>query len=54
MVDDAVRAMTGPGGQPGTATQSSATGSHPDAGSSDRSLPGSATTEPTTVLPTAS
>ncbi len=29
MVDDAIRAMTGPGGQPGTDTQSSATGSHP-------------------------
>ena len=54
MVNDAVRAMTGPGGQPGAATQSSATGSHPHAGSSDKSLPGPATTEPTTVLPAAS
>ena len=54
MVDDAVRAMTGPGGQPGTAPQSSATGSHPHAGSSDKSLPGPATTEPRTVLPAAS
>jgi transposase len=54
MVNDAVRAMTGPGGQPGTATQSSATGSHPHAGSSDKSLPGPATTDPKTVLPAAS
>jgi transposase len=50
MVDDALRAMTGPGGHPGTATKSSVTGSHPDTGSSDKSLPGPATAEPTTVL----
>jgi len=54
MIDDAMRTMTGPGGQPGTATQSSATGSHPRTGSSDKSLPGPATTEPTTALPAAS
>jgi hypothetical protein len=29
MVDDAMRAMTGPGGHPGTSTKSSVTGSHP-------------------------
>ena len=51
---DAVRVMTGPGGHPGATTQSSATGSHPDTGSSNKSLPGPATTEPTTVLPAAS
>ena len=54
MVNDAVRLMTGPGGHPGTATQSSATGSHPHTGSSDKSLPGPAKREPTTVLPAAS
>ncbi len=54
LVDDAARAMTGPGGQAGTATQFSATGSHPHPGSSDKSLPGPATPEPTTVLPAAS
>jgi hypothetical protein len=48
MVDDALSAMTGPGGQPGTATQSSATGSHPRTGSPDKSLPGPATTDPRT------
>jgi transposase len=54
MVDDAIRAMTGPGGHQGTTTESSATGSHPHTGSSDKSLPGPATTEPTTALLTAS
>jgi hypothetical protein len=50
MVSDATRAMTGPGGHPGAATKCSATGSHPHTGSSDKSLPGPATTEPTTAL----
>ncbi len=54
MVDDAMRAMTGPGGHRGTSTESSVTGSHPRTGSSDKSLPGPATTEPTTALPAAS
>ncbi len=54
MVNDAMRAMTGPGGHRGTATESSVAGSHPHTGSSDKSLPGPATTEPTTALPTAS
>jgi transposase len=54
MVNDAAAAMTGPGGHPGATTKSSATGSHPDTGSSNKSLPGPAVTEPTTALPTAS
>ena len=54
MVDDAVRAMTGPGGHRGATTKSSATGSNPHTGSSDKSLPGPATAEPTTELPAAS
>ncbi len=54
MVDDAVRTMTGPGGHGGTSRESSVTGSHPHTGSSDKSLPGPATTEPTTALPAAS
>jgi transposase len=53
MVNDAVRAMTGPGGHRGAATKSSATGSHPHTGSTDKSLPGPATTEPTTAPLTA-
>jgi transposase len=54
MLHDAVRSMTGPGGHPGATTESSATGSHPDTGSSDKSLPEAAMTEPTTALLTAS
>jgi transposase len=54
MVNDAAAAMTGPGGHPGATTKSSATGSHPDTGSSNKSLPGPAVTEPTTALPAAS
>ena len=54
MIDDATRAMTGPGGHRGTATTSSVTGSHPHTGSSDKSLPGPATTKPKTTLPAAS
>jgi transposase len=54
MVNDAAAAMTGPGGHPGATTKSSATGSHPDTGSSNKSLPGPAATEPRTALPTAS
>ncbi len=48
------RRGTGPGGHPGATTQSSATGSHPHTGSSDKSLPGPATPEPRTDLPAAS
>ena len=54
MVNDAAAGMTGPGGHPGATTTSSATGSHPDTGSSNKSLPGPAKTEPRTALPTAS
>ncbi len=54
MVNDAVEAMTGPGGHRGTSTEPSVAGSHPHTGSSDQSLPGPATAEPTTALPAAS
>jgi transposase len=54
MVDDAARAMTGPRGQLGAATESSATGSHPHTGSSDKSLPGPAEVQPRTALQAAS
>jgi transposase len=55
MLDDALgRAVTGPGGHRGAATDSSATGSHPHTGTSDKSLPGPATAQPTTTLSTAS
>jgi transposase len=50
MLDDALRAMTGPGGHQGTSPESRVTGSHPHTGSSDQPLPGPATTEPTTPL----
>jgi transposase len=56
MLNDVVRATgTGPGGQRGHDSDSSATGSHPhNAGSSDKSLPGPAVQQPTTPLPAAS
>jgi transposase len=59
MLNDAVRSAgtrsgTGPGGQRGHDSGSSATGSHPHTGSLDKSLPGPATTKPTTPLPAAS
>jgi transposase len=55
MLDDLVAAQkTSPGGQPGNVSVSSATGSQPSAGSSDKSLPGPATSEPRTPLPAAS
>ncbi|PWJ26286.1 transposase [Branchiibius hedensis] len=47
-------AATGPGGQPGDDSDSSATGSQPTTGSSDKPLPGPATTQPTRPLPAAS
>jgi transposase len=54
MVDDAIGpAMTGPGGHRGTTTDSNVTSSHPRAGSSEKSLPGPAKTQPTTPLRTA-
>jgi len=51
---DARRLATGPGGQPGASLHSSAADSHPDIGTSDQSLPGPATNELRTSLPTAS
>jgi transposase len=54
MVDDAIGpVMTGPGGHRGTTTDSNVTSSHPRAGSSEKSLPGPAKTQPTTPLRTA-
>src|SRR3954451_6776722 len=47
MLDDALTpAMTGPGGQQGHDSDSSATRSHPHPGSSDKPLPGPATSKP--------
>jgi transposase len=58
MLDDAithaVAAKTGPGGQRGNDSDSSAAGSHPHTSSSDKPLPGPATTDPRTPLPAAS
>ena len=59
MLDDAIGhvttgSRTGPGGQAGHDADSSATDSHPNAGSSDKPLPGPATTDPRTPLPAAS
>jgi hypothetical protein len=59
MLNDAVSATdadarTGPGGQQGHDSDSSATGSHPDAGSSDKPLHGPANPKPRTPLPAAS
>ena len=58
MLDDtaahATGTRTGPGGHRGTSLTSSAAGSHPHTDTSDQSLPGPATTEPRTTLPTAS
>ncbi|OLT20907.1 IS110 family transposase [Ornithinimicrobium sp. CNJ-824] len=55
MLDDlAGHTTTGPGGQRGDDSDSSATGSQPAAGSSDKPLPGPATTKPRTTLPAAS
>jgi transposase len=55
MLDDLVTAQkTGPGGHQGNVSVSSATGSQPNTGSSDKSLPGPATQEPKPALPAAS
>ncbi len=54
LVDDALRATTGPGGHRGDDSDSSATGLPPHTGSSDKPLPGPAKTEPRTPLPAAS
>jgi|tagenome__1003787_1003787.scaffolds.fasta_scaffold20799037_1 transposase len=51
MLNDALaHAVTGPGGQQGNGSDSSVTDSHPSAGSSDKPLPGPATT---TIRPSA-
>jgi transposase len=59
MLDDTIahlarRHRTGPGGHRGNDSDSSAAGSHPHTDSSDKSLPGPATTKPKTPLPAAS
>jgi transposase len=50
MLHDALAQKTGPGGQQGNDSDSSATGSHPHAGSSDKPLPGPATSQPKSPL----
>jgi transposase len=47
MILDAQAAATGPGGHRGAATGSSAAGSNPSTGTSEKSLPGPATHDPT-------
>lgn len=54
IADLAAHTATGPGGQTGNDSDSSATGSQPNAGSSDKPLPGPATTKPKPALPAAS
>jgi len=59
MLDDAMShavagARTGPGGQRGNDSGSCAAGSHPHTSSSDKPLPGPATTQPRTPFPAAS
>jgi transposase len=55
IVDDAISSTaTGPGGQRGTTTDSNVAGSHPHTGTSDKPLPGPATSQPTAPLQTAS
>jgi transposase len=55
MVDDLAGIdRTDPGGQPGNDSVSSATGSQPSAGSSDKPLPGPVQQQPRTPLPAAS
>lgn len=49
MITDERRAKTGPGGQPGATTTSSAAGSTPTTSSSDKSLPGPADRDSTTA-----
>lgn len=57
MLDDSIKAVvaadeTGPGGQRGNGSESSATGSQPHTSSSDKSLPGPATTDSRTPIAT--
>jgi transposase len=51
LADLAAHTATGPGGQQGNVSDSSATGSHPDAGSSDQPLRGPARPQPKPALP---
>jgi transposase len=51
MITDARAAVTGPGGHVGAATGSSAAGSNPSAGTSEKSLPGPAANDPTPPHP---
>ena len=53
MITDERHARTGPGGQSGAATTSSAAGSTPTTSSSDKSLPGPATTNSASPGPAA-
>jgi len=50
LTDALTTKATGPGGQPGATLQSNAADSHPDAGTSEQSLPGPATHKPRTDL----
>ncbi|WP_442914078.1 transposase [Kribbella sp. NBC_00359] len=52
LADLAAHTATGPGGQTGHDSDSSATSSHPNTGSSDKPLRGPAKQHPTTALPT--
>jgi transposase len=51
MIADARATVTGPGGHMGAATGSSAAGSNPSTGTSEKSLPGPAATDPTPPHP---
>jgi transposase len=50
LADLAAASVTGPGGQPGDDSHSSAAGPRPHTGTSDKPLPGPATTKTTTAL----
>jgi transposase len=50
LVSDAARRVTSPGGHVGATSRSSAPGSTPNAGSSDKSLPGPVDTDPTATI----
>ena len=50
MIIDARAQATGPGGHVGAANGSSAAGSHPVAGTSEKSLPGPAIDQPMTTI----
>jgi len=53
LADQQRREAASPGGQPGNDSVSSAADSHPDIDSSDKPLPGPATTKPRTEMPAA-